>query len=176
MKSRITTSMVGQTAPNFCLPSAGGRVCLADYSGRRHIILYYMPRFASTLAWRGAIALGGLYDSLQARDIEVLVIGRGDYLRPATRFAAGLGLPFLFLNDAAGTVFRLYGLDEIGRAPPTAVTIVVDKRNVVRFVYRGNPPGEVVDTGRLMSAVKWLDFYQPLAPSINLCRPVRTDF
>ena len=114
MKSRIATRMTGTLAPNFCLPSVRGRVCLSDYTGRRHVVLYFMPSFTSSRAWRGAIALGGLYDSLQARNTDVLVIGRGGYLRPATRLAAELGLPFLFLSDTDGMVSCLYGLDEVG--------------------------------------------------------------
>jgi hypothetical protein len=38
MKSSITTSLTGKLAPNFCLPSVGGHVCLSDYTGRRNVL------------------------------------------------------------------------------------------------------------------------------------------
>ena len=172
MKNRISKCMTGAIAPNFCLPSARGRVCLSHYNGRRHVVLYFMPRFASSLAWRGAIALGELYGSLQPRDIEVLVLGRGDYLRPATRLAAELGLPFLFLNDIEGKVAHLYGLEETGRRPPPSVTILVDKRNIVRYVHIGALSADIVDTVGLTKAIERLDFYLAPVPSFDLCRPV----
>jgi len=171
MRSRTTKHVSGALAPNFCLPSAHGRVCLSDYSGRRHVVLYFMPRFASSLAWRGLIALGGLFDSLQPRDIEVLVIGRGRYLQPATRLATGLGLPFLFLVDTEGKVWRLYGLVEAGNGPPPAVTVLVDKRNIVRYKYVGAPAADIVDADGLMKAIERLDFYLSPVPSFDFCRP-----
>lgn len=172
MKSRIATRMTGTLAPNFCLPSVRGRVCLSDYTGRRHVVLYFMPSFTSSRAWRGAIALGGLYDSLQARNTDVLVIGRGGYPGSATRLAAELGLPFLFLSDTDGTVSRLYGLDEFGRGPPSAVTVLVDKQDIVRYVYLGATSGDVLDGAGLMSALECQGFYLPPAPSVDFCRPV----
>ena len=171
MRNPTTKHITGALAPNFCLPSARGRVCLSDYNGRRHVVLYFMSRFASSLAWRGAIALGGLFGSLQPRDIEVLVIGRGGYLRPATRLAAELGLPFLFLSDPEGEVWRLYGLEEAGIGPPPAVTVLVDKRSIVRYKDVGASPADIVDIGGLMKAIERLDFYLPPVPSFDFCRP-----
>jgi peroxiredoxin len=171
MRSRKSKQITATSAPNFCLPSARGRVCLSDYSGRRPVVLYFMSRFASSLAWRGAIALGGLIGSLQPREVEVLVIGRGGYLRPATRLAAELGLPFQFLSDREGEVSRLYGLEETLNGSPPAVTLLVDKGNIVRYSYVGAPSAGIVDTGGLMKAIERLEFYRPAAPSFDLCRP-----
>ena len=171
MGSPTKKHITGIPAPNFCLPSAHGRVCLSDYSGRWHVVLYFIPRFASSLAWRGLMALGGLFASLQPRELEVLVIGRGRYLRPATRLATGLGLPFLFLNDTEGKVSCLYGLEETDIRPSPAVTVLVDKRNRVRYVDVGSPAPDIVDTGELMRAIERLDFYLPPSPSFDLCIP-----
>lgn len=172
MRSRFVMRLTGTLAPNFCLPSVRGRVCLSDFTGRRNAVLYFMSRFANSLAWRGAITLGGLYGSLQARDTEVLVIGRGGNLRPATRLAAELSLPFLFLSDSSGEVSCLYGLDEIGREPPPVATVLVDKQNIVRYVHLGAPPGNILDGSGLMKALERLDFYLPPTPGIDLCRSV----
>jgi peroxiredoxin len=172
MKSRNATRMTGTAAPIFCLSSVHGRVCLSDYTGRRHVALYFMPSFTSSLAWRGIVALGGLYDSLQARDAEVLVIGRGGYLRQATRLAADLELPFLFLSDKDGKVSSLYGLDGIGRGPPPTASFLVDKQNIIRYVGLGTPSGGRLDVTGLMNAVERLSFYLPPAPRVGLCRSV----
>lgn len=172
MKSSMTTRLTDTSAPNFCLPSVDSLVCLSDYTGRRHVLLYFMSRFTSSLAWHGVITLGNMYDSLQGQDTEVLVIGRGDYLGPATKLAAELGLPFLFLIDINGEVFYQYGLDEIGRGPLPGASVIVDKQNVVRYVYLGTPPGNILDLTRLMIGLERLDFCLPLAPSVELCRSV----
>lgn len=172
MKSSITTRLTDTSAPNFCLPSVDSLVCLSDYTGRRHVLLFFMSRFTSSFAWRGVITLGTKYDSLRAQEVEVLVIGWGGYLGPATRFAAELGLPFLFLSDINGEVFYQYGLDEIGRGLLPSASVIVDKQNVVRTVYLGAPPDDILDVTRLMNAFKHLDFCLPLAPSVELCRSV----
>jgi peroxiredoxin len=170
MKSSITTSLTGKLAPNFCLPSVGGHVCLSDYTGRRHVLLYFMSRFANSVAWRGVIGLGAMYDSLQAQETEVLVIGQGGYLGPATRLAAKLGLPFLFLSDLGGEVFRRYGLVEIGRRPPPVATVLVDKQNIIRYVYLGVPPGAIIGATCPMNILERLDL--PFAPCVELYRSV----
>jgi peroxiredoxin len=172
MKSSITTSLTGKLAPNFCLPSVSGQVRLSDYTGRRNVLLYFMSRFANSLAWRGVISLDAMYDSLQAQDTKALVIGQGGYLGPATRLAAELGLPFLFLSDLGGEVFRRYGLAEIGRRPPPVATVLVDKQNIIRYVYLGVPPGAIIDATCLMNILGRLDFPLPLAPCVELYRSV----
>jgi peroxiredoxin len=113
-----------------------------------------------------------MYDSLRAQDVEVLVIGWGGYLGPATRFAAELGLPFLFLNDLNGEVFYQYGLDEIGCGPLPSASVIVDKQNVVRTIYLGALPDDILDVTRLMNGLEHLDFGLPLAASVDLCRSV----
>ena len=64
------------------------------------------------------------------------------------------------------------GLDEFGRGPPSAVTVLVDKQDIVRYLYLGATSGDVLDGAGLMSALECQGFYLPPAPSVDFCRPV----
>jgi peroxiredoxin len=169
---------LGTVAPNFCLPSVDGpsvdgpsidgpslhgRVCLSDFAGRQHVILYFMPRFTSSVAWRGAIALGQLQDALRKADTTVLLIGRGGYLRPAARLAAEIGLPFRVLADEDGTAACRYGLDEEAHAAGTATIFLVDRWGTLRHAEVGPLPGAVFNAAGLMRALGRLRDQAPMA-------------
>jgi peroxiredoxin Q/BCP len=164
---RLSVPKTGKLAPNFCLPSIDGlslhgRVCLSDFAGRRHVILYFMPRFTSSVAWRGAVALGHLQDALRKADATVLLIGRGGYLRPAARLAAELDLPFTLLADEDGTAACRYGLDEGALGTTAAATFLVDRWGTLRHVDVDPLPAAFFNTAGLMRALGRLRDQAPM--------------
>jgi peroxiredoxin len=169
--NRFTDRMIGTVAPNLCLPSLDGpslhgRVCLSDFAGRRHVVLYFMPRFTSSAAWRGAVALGRLQNALQKENTIVLLIGRGGYLRPATKLAAELDLPFTVLADEEWEAACRYGLDEEALPHPAVATFLVDEWGIVRHADIGAHPGALFDAPRLMREVRCLRTRAPLTKPV----------
>lgn len=169
---RLSLPKTGDLAPNFCLPSVDGpsidspsfhdRVCLSDFAGRRHVVLYFMPRFTSSAAWRGAIALARLQNELRRENTTVLLIGRGGYLRPAARLAAELGLPFTVLADEEGATACRYGLDEAALPFPEVAVFLVDKWGAVRHADVASLPHMLIDASGLLGALNRLEARAPL--------------
>ncbi len=180
---RLSLPKTGALAPNFCLPSVDGpsidgrslhgRICLSDFAGRRHVVLFFMPRFTSSVAWRGALALGQLQDALRKADTVVLLIGRGGYLRPAARLAAELGLPFRVLADEERAAASRYGLDEGALGTAAAATFLVDRWGTLRYADVVPLPTTVFNAAALMRALGRLRDQAPMVqPARWLYEPV----
>jgi peroxiredoxin len=140
---------VGQEAPPFTLPRAGGgEVSLADYRGRRSVALVFFPQAFSPFC---TPHIGGIADN-EARyaDLDAQVIGVSvDNVEPLRVFAEQLGLrDTVLLSDfePKGEVARAYGVYSpapwgmAGRA-----VFVIDAQGVVRYRALTETPLEIPD-------------------------------
>lgn len=103
------TLKVGDAAPAFALPAAGGQeITLAGLRGRK-AVLYFYPKDDTTGCTKEAQDFQALKESFVAADTEVIGISP-DSVKSHDRFASKHGLQFGLASDEAKTVLEAYGV------------------------------------------------------------------
>lgn len=132
----------GKPAPAFTLPASdGSTVALADYRGKKQVVLYFYPKDNTSGCTKEACAFRDRLSSMERKDAVVLGVSR-DSLASHARFIEKFELPFLLLADEDETVCRqydvlkektLYGRTSIGIERST---FVIDKQGKIKKVFR----------------------------------------
>jgi peroxiredoxin Q/BCP len=138
MVSRQTRGKVGvgDTAPDFTLPSQSGEeVSLRDFVGKKKaVVLYFYPKDDTPGCTREACSFREEHERFG--DLEAEVVGvSSDSVRSHQRFVEKHGLPFVLLSDEGGEVRNLYGVPNTLGLFPGRVTYVIDEEGVVRHVF-----------------------------------------
>ncbi|MFE4107497.1 thioredoxin-dependent thiol peroxidase [Almyronema epifaneia] len=98
----------GDSAPDFSLPDAAGKlVSLSDFAGQR-LVLYFYPRDNTPGCTKEACGFRDVYPRYQEQSVAVLGISTDD-AKSHTKFATKYELPFPLLSDAEGQVASAYG-------------------------------------------------------------------
>ena len=105
------TVAIGHEAPEFRLPSAqGSDVALADYRGRKNVIVGFTKGMACVFCRQHMTQLAHLYPEIVKRDAEVLQVTPSPVERART-YAGKYRLPFPYLCDADDAVRRAWHVD-----------------------------------------------------------------
>jgi peroxiredoxin Q/BCP len=141
----------GDAAPAFDLPAhPGGRVALADYRGKKNVILAFYPKDDTPGCTREMCNFST--DSRRFTEADTVVLGISrDNVTSHGAFAAKYGLDVVLLADTDGAVGTAYGAVYGGRAMPDRILFVIDKEGIIRHVYRGMP-----ENGVLLSVLRKL--------------------
>lgn len=100
---------IGAPAPDFTLPSDGGRdISLSEYRGRK-VILYFYPKDSTSGCTVEARAFRDHLEDFRALGYEVLGVSR-DSVRRHCNFRDKNELNFPLLADTEETVCHLYGV------------------------------------------------------------------
>lgn len=130
--SRPAPVAPGETAPPFVLESsAGARVDLADYLGRKAVLLVFHGGYQCTTC---RVQLGKLRHELgriKALDAVVLAIS-DDRALDAKRIAAELGHEITLLTDHTRSVGFRYGMRDPERRLALTGYIIIDRAGQVR--------------------------------------------
>ena len=125
----------GQPAPDFELPDAEGkRIRLADYRGKKAVVLYFYPKDDTPGCTAEACSFRDSYEDFQDAGAEVIGVS-SDTASSHAKFAKRHKLPFTLLSDAKGEVRKKYGVPATMGFMPGRVTFVIDKKGVVRHVF-----------------------------------------
>jgi peroxiredoxin Q/BCP len=126
---------VGDTAPDFTLPSQSGeQVRLADRLGEQAIVLYFYPRDDTRGCTAEACAFRDSYEVFTDAGAEVIGISSDSVDRHAA-FSGKHALPFTLLSDKGGQVRKKYGVAPVLGVVPGRVTYVIDRDGIVRHVF-----------------------------------------
>jgi peroxiredoxin Q/BCP len=135
MKSETGSVRVGDKAPDFTLPSQrGDLVHLADYLGKRVVVLYFYPKDNTPGCTAEACAFRDSYEVFTEAGAEVIGIS-SDSVDSHERFAGRYQLPFVLVSDSGGVVRKQYGVPNTLGILPGRVTYVIDLDGVVRHVF-----------------------------------------
>lgn len=97
------------------------------------------------------------YEELQARDVEVIVVGPED-AEAFSNYWAEHSLPFVGLPDPKASVLKLYGqevkLFKLGRMP---AQVLVDRGGIARFVHYGHDMRDIPETSEIMALAEELN-------------------
>ena len=125
----------GQQAPEFTLPSqSGDPVSLADYRGKRVVVLYFYPKDNTPGCTAEACAFRDSHEVFAEAGAQVIGIS-SDSVGSHEAFAGRHRLPFLLLTDEGGMVRRRYGVRGSLGFLPGRVTYVIDRQGTIRHVF-----------------------------------------
>jgi thioredoxin-dependent peroxiredoxin len=125
---------VGDKAPDFRLRDQNGReVSLADFRGKKAVVLYFYPKDESLACTKEACAFRESYEDFVKGGAEVIGVS-GDSAGKHKSFAEHHHLPFALLADEGNLVRKAYGVPATLWILPGRVTYVIDKSGVVRHV------------------------------------------
>ncbi|CAM3468086.1 peroxiredoxin [Hydrogenibacillus schlegelii] len=100
---------VGEPAPDFALPAAGGTVVrLSDFRGQK-VVLYFYPKDDTPGCTREAIQFRDLHPTFTGLGAVVLGVSP-DPIESHEKFRTKYDLPFLLLSDADHAVAERYGV------------------------------------------------------------------
>jgi peroxiredoxin Q/BCP len=125
----------GAPAPDFTLEDQNGkRVSLADFRGRRNVVVYFYPKDDTPGCTREACSFRDQYADFSDAGAEVIGISSDS---PASHraFAAKHELPFTLLSDRDGAVRSAFRVPATLGLLPGRVTYVIDKEGVIRHAF-----------------------------------------
>jgi len=129
------TLKVGDQAPDFTLPTSGGKeVRLSDLYGKKTVVVFFYPKDDTPGCTVEACSFRDSYDAFAEAGAEVVGIS-SDTVDSHDRFASKHGLPMTLLSDRDGKVRQLFGVKSTLGILPGRATFVIDRLGVVRHVF-----------------------------------------
>lgn len=136
------TLSIGDTAPDFSLPSDTGKtITLSKLRGKK-IVLYFYPKDDTPGCTKEACDFRDYFDQFQKRDVEIVGISK-DNVKAHTRFKEKYTLPFTLLVDEKADVCEAYGVvnkkNLFGKTflGIQRSTFLIDEKGVIRAIWRG---------------------------------------
>jgi thioredoxin-dependent peroxiredoxin len=119
-------------------------VNLADYIGRKELVLYFYPKDNTPGCTAEAKAFRDHYEVFKEMGAEVIGVS-SDSVDSHRDFAAKCEIPFTILSDEDGKVRKLYGVPSSLGLFPGRVTYVIDANGTVRHIFNSqlNPARHV---------------------------------
>lgn len=112
----------------------GERVALADYFGKKVVVVYFYPADNTAVCTAEACAFRDAYEDFTKAGAVVIGVS-GDSDDSHRDFAAKQRLPFLLISDKDGSIRKAFGVSNTFGLVPKRVTFVIDKQGVVRHVF-----------------------------------------
>jgi peroxiredoxin Q/BCP len=126
---------VGDTAPDFTLPSQDGTdVSLASLVARGPLVLFFYPKDETAGCTAEVCSFRDAHEAFVEAGAVVAGIS-SDAVDSHQRFASHHRLPYVLLSDQGGRVREAFGVGKTLGLIPGRVTYVIDRERVVRHVY-----------------------------------------
>jgi peroxiredoxin Q/BCP len=123
----------GDRVPDFELQANDGRtVRLADYRGKKAVVLYFYPKDETPGCTIEACTFRDEYEDFTAAGAEVIGVS-DDSVDSHDSFAKHHRLPFVLASDPDGALREKMGVKRgLAGMMPGRVTFVIDKDGVIR--------------------------------------------
>lgn len=139
----MAKAKIGNTAPDFSIPSTGNKqICLNDYRGRK-VVLFFYPMDNVPSSTEEAKGFSKYYEFLKQHNTEVVGISR-DSIKSHEQFKKNYGMPFDLAADTDNTVSQLYGVwvsKEINGQRFKGIeksTFLVDETGTIVNIWKGD--------------------------------------
>lgn len=126
---------VGDKAPDFTAKSHNGnQIRLADYLGKKAVVLYFYPKDNTTVCTTQACSFRDSYEQFVEAGAEVIGVSSDD-AESHRGFAAQQNLQFQLISDVDGSLRKAFGVPKTFGFLPGRVTYVIDREGTVRNVF-----------------------------------------
>jgi len=126
---------VGDAAPELTLSThSGERIALADYRGKRAVVVFFYPRDGTAVCTKEACAFRDAYEDFVEAGAVVIGVSADSAARHQA-FASNHRLPFVLVSDENGKARRAFGVPKTMGFLPGRVTYVIDREGIVRHVF-----------------------------------------
>lgn len=126
---------IGDTAPDFTLPSQSGEpVSLKDFIGKKSVVLYFYPKDDTPGCTAEACAFRDSYEVFKEAGAEVIGVS-DDSSASHQKFASKYSLPFILVSDTGKQLRKLYGVPSTLGLLPGRVTYIIDKNGTVLHIF-----------------------------------------
>jgi peroxiredoxin (alkyl hydroperoxide reductase subunit C) len=145
---------VGEQAPDFTLRDQDGeKVSLADYRGRKVLLIFYPGDFSPMCGDQLSI-YQEVKPEIEEKGVELLGVSVDSFFAHKA-FQEKLGIDTRLLSDfePKGEVARAYGsyVEKLGFANRTLV--LVDEDGTVSWTYESDDPGEIPGANLIFDAL-----------------------
>ena len=144
----------GSRAPDFSLPNHEGKqVSLADYRGRKVVLVFYPLDFSPVCTDQLSIYQEVLPQIEEQGATLVGVSVDSSWAHRAFRKQLGLSIPLLADFEPKGEMTRSYGayLDAVGHGNRSLV--LIDEEGIVRWVHESPTPAEIPGANLIFDAL-----------------------
>ena len=133
-----TSLKVGDTAPDFTLPSTQGKpVKLSDFRGKKNVVLAFYPAAFTGGCTKEMTAYGSDLAKFETADTQVFGIST-DNSPSQKKFAESVNATFPMLSDfTKREVSKDYGVLMADRGVANRATFVIDKEGKIQHIEEG---------------------------------------
>jgi peroxiredoxin Q/BCP len=133
------TLKVGDQAPDFDVVAHDGRrIRLADYRGKKNVVLYFYPKDFTLVCTQEACGFRDMYDELVSKDTEVIGVSVDDDASHG-KFANKHGVQFPLVADTDKALAKAFGATSavLGLLGGTTarVTYVIAKNGKISSIF-----------------------------------------
>jgi thioredoxin-dependent peroxiredoxin len=152
--------MLDQPAPDFELPSTGGKIFRLSRAEGNPLVLYFYPKDNTPGCTTEGQHFRDLYPEFQKQACTLYGISR-DSVKSHERFKSRMRFPFELLSDTEEIACKLYDVIKMKNMYGKKVrgiersTFVIDDKGVVRREWRGvKVPGHVEEVLEFVKTLK----------------------
>lgn len=147
---------VGSVAPDFTLPSTGGKpVTLSTFRGKQNVLLAFFP-FAFTSTCTAELCdFSTDYSQFASADTVVLPISC-DFVPALKAFKAKENMTVDLLGDVRRDVSRAYGVLLEEAYASARAYVLIDKQGIIRWGYVEEELGHKRSNGELLAELQKL--------------------
>lgn len=126
---------VGDHAPEFVATTQDGKtIRLADYVGKRGLVLFFYPKDGTPICTKEACAFRDSYEQFVDAGTEVIGVS-SDTDESHREFAREHQLSFPLISDTDGSLRTAFGVPKTPGLFPGRVTYVIDKEGIIRLIF-----------------------------------------
>ena len=126
---------VGDRAPDITFTTHdGATVRLADYRGKRPVVVFFYPKDGTPICTQEACAFRDAYSRFTDAGAEVIGVS-ADSDTTHRSFAERHKLPYLLASDSGGALRKAFGVPKTLGFLPGRVTYVIDREGIVRLAF-----------------------------------------
>lgn len=153
----VRPPVVGETAPDFTVPSTSGEpVTLSQYRGDRPVLLAFFPLAFSGTCTRELCDMTDEFPRFDATRVMVAPISV-DSTYALREYKAKHGMPFELLSDFHREVCRAYGVYLPHKGYANRSYFLIDLEGVVRWAHVEERPGEKRSNEELLARLADLE-------------------
>jgi len=131
----VSQIQIGDRAPDFSATTSDGRtIRLADFLGKRALVLFFYPRDGTAICTQEACAFRDSYEQFIDAGADVIGVS-GDTEESHRAFARQHKLSFPLISDADGSLRKAFAVPKTLGLFPGRVTYVINQAGIIRQIF-----------------------------------------